>query len=177
MRAVLLAFPLIVLAAGAAPVPAAAEERGFRLYVDESFKTQVLVPQSWKEHDAEDWVGRRFRSPDGRGWLAVYGAVQNDEDTAEHMRAVILAAGEDITYLRHGRRWVVVSGFKGERIFYRKAILVCADSVWQHVAFEYPADQKQAYDRLVTLVSASLWMPPQQCVRVRRSDPLVGQAP
>jgi hypothetical protein len=41
------------------------------------------------------------------------------------MKAVAFADGEQITHLRGERSWIEVSGFKGDRIFYRKAIVVC----------------------------------------------------
>lgn len=132
----------------------------------------ALVPRDWRELPPQaDWDGRGFVSPDGKAWLAIYGAPQEDDRTDEHFRAVIQADGEDISYLRHGRRWLVVSGYKGDRIFYRRAILSCGDTVWHHVALEYPAERKKTYDALVTRIAASLAPAPGSC---KTDDPLVG---
>jgi serine/threonine-protein kinase len=61
-----------------------------------------------------------------------------------------------VTYRRRGQSWIVVSGFKGERIFYRKAMLACGDSVWHQIAFDYPAAEKHGYDRFVTRAEKAL---------------------
>jgi hypothetical protein len=115
-----------------------------------------VLPPGWTLQPPDpDWRGKRLISPDRRGWLAVYEAPA-DRSVADHMKAVASAEGERITYLRRGRGWIVVSGFKGDRIFYRKAMLACGDTRWHHVAFEYPAAQKRAYDRFVTRASRAL---------------------
>ena len=51
---------------------------------------------------------------------------------------------------------VVVSGTKGDSIFYRKSILSCRDQVWNSVSIEYPAAEKKAFDAIVTHVAGSL---------------------
>ncbi len=169
----------LVLAAGLS-APAAAqrapggEAERYRPEIEARFRAMALVPGDWRELPAQpDWEGRSFVSPDGNAWLAIYGAPQKDDRIDDHLRSVIQAAGEDITYLRHGRRWVVVSGYKGDRIFYRRAILSCGDKVWHHIALEYPAERKRAYDRLVTRVAASLAPAPGSC-KSESEDPLVG---
>ena len=63
---------------------------------------------------------------------------------------------ERITYERASRTWIVVSGYNGDRIFYRKAMLACGGRSWHHLAFEYPADQKRAFDQFVTRASYAL---------------------
>jgi hypothetical protein len=57
-----------------------------------------------------------------------------------HMKNVAFADGEQITHLRGERTWIEVSGFKGDRIFYRKSLLACGGTSWQEVALEYPAE-------------------------------------
>ena len=59
------------------------------------------------------WAGKRFLSPDGHSWLAIYRAAAQDEPAADHMRSVIFAKDETITYLRGERTWFAVAGFKG----------------------------------------------------------------
>ena len=74
------------------------------------------------------------------------------------MKSVAFAAGEKITYLRKKSSWIVVSGFKGDRIFYRRANLACRNWNWHQLSFEYPAAQKRAFDQFVTRASHSLKM-------------------
>lgn len=116
-----------------------------------------LVPSDWQsEPPNPNWNGKRFLSPDGTSWLAVYSASAQDEPAADHMRSIIFAKDETITYLRGERTWVAVSGFKDSRIFYRKAILACAGQAWHHIAFEYPAELKTKMDAFVVAAAQAL---------------------
>jgi len=116
-----------------------------------------LVPGNWVlEPKNSDWDGKRYLSPDGTSWLAIYRASAEDEPLADHMRSIIFVKDETITYLRGERTWVAVSGFKDSRIFYRKAILACAGKAWHHIAFEYPAELKIKMDPLVAAAAQAL---------------------
>jgi hypothetical protein len=117
----------------------------------------ALVPQNWQaEQQNPNWNGKRFLSPDGTSWLAVYRSPIQEESISEHMRNVIFAKDETITYLKGERTWVAVSGFKESRIFYRKAILACTGKAWHHIAFEYPAELKLKMDGLVASAARAL---------------------
>jgi hypothetical protein len=149
MRIVLLAGLLIALVTTSAD--AQRRPHGPRPYGIAS-----IVPPDWKLQPPDaTWRGKRFVSPDGSSWLVVYNAPA-DISPAEHMRWVESAPGERITYERRGGGWIVVSGYKRDRIFYRKAMLACGNKSWHHIAFEYPAENKRAFDRLVTLTSRAL---------------------
>jgi serine/threonine-protein kinase len=65
------------------------------------------------------------------------------------MKTIAFGDGEAVTYLRGERNWIAVSGVKGDRIFYRKAILACAGKSWHHIAFEYPVVLKREMDAFV----------------------------
>jgi hypothetical protein len=118
---------------------------------------RAIVPPDWTLLPPDNkWHGRRFVSPSGNAWLALYAKPVEGESVQTHMDEVRSAAGERITYEREGQSWIVVSGFKGDRIFYRKAILACGARRWHHLAFEYPAAEKRAFDRFVTRASYAL---------------------
>ena len=109
-----------------------------------------LVPPTWQLQPSDpNWTGKRFLSPDGASWLAVYAFPTAKEPIATHMQSVAFAEGETLTYLRGERDWIVVSGTKGDRIFYRKATIACGGKVWHHIAFEYPVERKRAMDPFV----------------------------
>src|SRR5262249_12068590 len=80
--------------------------------------------------------GKRFLSPDGSSSLAVYAFSTASEPIASHMQSVAFAKDEMPTYLLGERNWIVVSGTKGDRIFYRKATIACGGKAWHHIAFE-----------------------------------------
>jgi hypothetical protein len=75
------------------------------------------------------------------------------------------ADGERITLLVRRPGWLVVSGTKGDRVFYRKAVLACdgREAVWHHIALEYPARMKRTYDPLAAVVSRSMEPAQQNC--------------
>jgi hypothetical protein len=116
-----------------------------------------LVPPGWQLQPPDpNWNGRRYVSPDGSAWVAFYSTPADKEPIAGHMKAIAFMDGEEITFLRGERDWIVVSGLKGERIFYRKAALACGGKTWHNMAFEYPAAAKRSMDGLVTSVARAL---------------------
>jgi serine/threonine-protein kinase len=110
----------------------------------------TLLPPDKNSHE------RRFVSPAGDAWLSLYAQPTRLESVSAHMERVKFMPGEEITYERQGQGWLVVSGYKGNRIFYRKAMLACGNRQWHHLAFEYPAEEKRAFDRFVTRASYAL---------------------
>jgi hypothetical protein len=121
----------------------------------ESVDPAVMVPPNWQLQPPDpNWGGKRFLSPDGSSWLAVYASLTAAEPIASHMQSIAFAEGETLTYLRGERDWIVVSGTKGDRFFYRKAVIACGGKVWHHMAFEYPAERKQAMDAFVIRAAA-----------------------
>jgi hypothetical protein len=63
---------------------------------------------------------------------------------------------ERVTYERRGSDWIVSSGYRGNRIFYRRAMLACNGTQWRHIEFEYPASEKRHFDNFVTRTSFAL---------------------
>jgi hypothetical protein len=116
-----------------------------------------LIPSDWTvDPQKNEWDGKRFVSPDGASWIALYKSVVGKETTADHMKNVVFAPGETITYLRGERTWLAVSGYKDSHVFYRKATLVCGGAAWNHVAMEYPIELKARMDPLVTSLAQAI---------------------
>jgi hypothetical protein len=116
----------------------------------------AVLPPDWILQPPDPNGHRKdLTSPDGSASLTVL-EERADTNMASYMRSVAERDGERVTYRRRGRGWIVSSGFKGDRIFYRKAMLACGDTVWHQIAFEYPADEKRAYDRFVARAEKAL---------------------
>jgi hypothetical protein len=75
-------------------------------------------------------------------WFEWYRVAAGDKSVAAHMKSVAFADGEELTQVRGERNWIAVSGFHGDRIFYRQALLACAGDRWHQIAFEYPSNAK-----------------------------------
>jgi hypothetical protein len=160
-KACLAAIALLGFAAAATAAPR------YLTYVNDRFGTTAEVPADWKPGEPpENNDGLRFTSPDQRAWISVYGRLHIDDTIEEAMESFETAdKDETITYRHRERRAVVVSGIRGDTIFYYKHVLSCRDQIWNNVHIEYPAAEKAAYDALVTRVSRSLRSGPSWQVR------------
>jgi hypothetical protein len=113
-----------------------------------------LVPSDWQLQPADpNLKGQRFLSPDGTGSFTAYTVPADQNSIAAHLKKLAFGDGEEITHIRGERTWIAVSGFKGDRIFYRKAVLACAGERWHNVAFEYPASAKRTMAEFVNRAS------------------------
>src|SRR6185503_89870 len=128
MRRTLLLTALFTFLA-AATVAAQREDSDYR----------SIVPRDWKLLPGEGkWHERRFVSASGDAWLSLYATPAGRESVRARV-AELTSPGEKITYQRIGSSWGVVSGYSGNRIFYRKAMLACGNRKWHYLSFEYPA--------------------------------------
>jgi hypothetical protein len=113
-----------------------------------------LVPPDWQPQAPDPtFKGQRFLSPDGTASFAAYTAPADQNEVTTYMRKLAFAEGEQITQIRGERTWIAVAGFKGDRAFYRKAVLACAGQRWHNVAFEYPAADKRRLTEFVSRAS------------------------
>jgi hypothetical protein len=116
-----------------------------------------VVPPGWQLQPRDpSWRGNRYVSPDGSSWFAAYSLPTDSELKNVHMNAIASREGEAVTYLRQEPDWLAVSGLRGNRIFYRKAVIACGGKIWHHIAFEYPAVRKREMDPFVVRASHSI---------------------
>jgi hypothetical protein len=64
-----------------------------------------------------------------------------------------LEGGEDLRTLRRDRAWVETAGFKGGRMYFRKAVLACCEREWRHVEYEFPAEAERVFQAQVDRTS------------------------
>ena len=115
-----------------------------------------IIPHDWRALPPPQGLNARgFVSPDGNSKIVLY-AKRATRPVAAQLARLRSVRGGDITYEREGRTWIVVSGFKANRIFYRKAQLACGGRAWHYLEFEYPANQKRVFDEFVTRSSKAL---------------------
>ena len=136
----------------------AVRSQTMRTYANERFGTTAEVPAAWKpDPPPANGDGLIFRSPDGHASITVSGSLHVSDTIEEEMRAYQqLEPGAKITYRRRGPRSLVVSGTRGDTIFYNKHLLSCRDQVWNNLYVEYPARERTMYDALAARVSRSL---------------------
>ncbi len=105
-----------------------------------------MIPPDWKKQPSDQTAldGARFVSPDGSASFDFYTTAAHNEPIANHMKGFAFGDGDEITSLAGERTWIAASGFKGDRLFYRKAALACGGDRWHHIAFDYPISARRS---------------------------------
>ena len=112
--------------------------------------TGGVIPPDWKKQSLDAASnGGRFISPDGLASFDFYTTAADNQPITEQMKSFAFGDGDEITSLAGERAWIAASGFKGDRLFYRKAALACGGDRWHHIAFEYPANAKRSMQDFV----------------------------
>jgi hypothetical protein len=147
----------------AAATPAAAQTSGtphWRTYQNDRYGTTIDYPDLFKaEPPPDNDDGRRFKSADGAEFavFASYGAL--DFDRAGYQKYILekLGPGNAVTYQAHGDDWFVISGTKGDGIFYERYMLPHGKAMGfvQGFVMAYPAARKETYDPIVARMAKS----------------------
>ncbi len=149
--------PALILLGGTILLAADAFADGWRSYHNDRFGTTAEIPAAWKMQPppAND-DGRIFTSPDGRAEIIVNGSYAGVVDPDELGYRLEPSEGETIAYKQRKGDWAVVSGTKGDRIFYRKTRLSCGGTIANSLSIEYPASEKSRSNSVMARVEASL---------------------
>lgn len=129
-------------------------------YVNARFGTVCTFPdQIFTERmpEPENGDGLEWHSADGAS-VACYGSYNALDDTPKSLVENEKASpeqGEEVTYGKAGKNWAVLSGTKGDKIFYRRSVFGKEDVI-HSVFIEYPAALKAKYDPLVGTIAGSL---------------------
>jgi hypothetical protein len=96
------------------------------------------------------------------------GAWDNRDDaTPEHFkRWMITNAGgyEEVTYQPRGRSWFVLSGYRGEQIYYEKVMFSCGGHIVNILAIAYPTAERALFDPIVERMEDT-FKPSRECTR------------
>lgn len=121
------------------------------------FPKDLLTPQT----EAGNGDGRVFTDSKGNAILTVYGSrldtlsVRYKQDLA----SIMASKGNSITYKKLTSSFSVISGFKGDTIFYYKSITTgegLGSEGLASIVFEYPKADSVKYKAVVNAVSSSL---------------------
>lgn len=139
--------------------PAGARAEAWRSYVNDRFGASVEYPERFSVRDEApaNNDGQRFHTVDRRATLAVFGFLNVEEETPR--RIMESRKVDDTVYSLASSQAgaFTLSGRRGDRIVYLrclrsrhdKSIYVCAD-------LEYPAEERAAWDKVVTRIAGSL---------------------
>ena len=151
-----LATAVLCLAAAAPAVAQTAPN--WRTYQNDRYGTTIDYPDFFKaEPPPDNNDGRRFKSADGAEFavFASYNAL--DFDLAGYQQFIVkdLDPGAAVTYQAHGDDWFVISGTKGDGIFYERHLLSHGKQMTEGFVMSYPARLKQLYDPVVARMAKS----------------------
>lgn len=152
-KSALAAMVTIVLLAASA-----AKADDWLVYQNDRYGTTIDYPPIFKMQpppDADD--GRKFKSADGADFTvsASYAAIDFTLATYRDFIVKHLDPGSTITYETRGGNWFVISGTRGDRIFYEKHLLSHKGEMNEDFVISYPAALKQTYDPIVARMAKS----------------------
>jgi hypothetical protein len=115
-------------------------------YVDPEFGTRISYPHDVFTDQATLETGTLFTG--GEASLEISAASEAVSSIPELIDLIGQTPGyEQVTYLPQGNKWLVVSGYRGDKIFYEKFFLT-AGSV-QAFKIEYPTRLRTFFDPIV----------------------------
>ncbi len=134
------------------PRPEPSQERPdtprLREYVNNRFGFTIAVPPGFEASDPPmNGDGIRYTSADGMAKLTMYGSNAGGVTIKEYYDDLATGLGVEPTYSKLADNWFVLSGQKGETIFYTK-VFVGSGSL-NTFTFEYPAKRADQYRSMI----------------------------
>jgi hypothetical protein len=157
----LLAAAIVYAATFLGNSPAAAQDtfipnrNGWATYVNGRFgmsfdyPSDIFAPAA----PAENGDGQTFESPDATLQIFATHNALNDSPASMKREMVGMKDYENVTYSPSGDTWLVLSGFRGERIFYEKYFF--RSGVISAFAIEFPAGRKPYYAPIIERIEDS----------------------
>jgi hypothetical protein len=137
---------------------AAAQER-WATYTNARFGTTADYPADIfdvRERPPENGDGQSFRRKDDRARLSIYGHYNVEADTSKsYLEKYVNQQG--VSYRRVTARSYIISGTREGDIFYERCNFPeNRDGIINCVSVNYPAQEKTAWDPIITRLSKSL---------------------
>jgi hypothetical protein len=128
---------------------------GWELYVNERFGTSLTFPASifTPDEPPANGDGRKMHSSDAT--LEVYTWHNVDGETAGSLKNRLLGSDgyTDVTYSPSGQSWLVLSGYRGDNIFYEKYFF--QNDMVSGFGMEFPEAAKPRYAPIVERIEDS----------------------
>ena len=173
---------LIVLVAVIAPGSAIADRflhigGGWQTYANDRHGTEVEFPAHLFMADPPpaDGASRRFASHDAT--LEVAGWANNNDETVGALKRRLLQSPryEEVSYSPSGRDWLVLSGYRGDDIFYEKYLV--RDGRVHAFAIQFPASAKPEYAPAIERMEDSFRVGQAAFVELTPAPPAPSPAP
>ena len=149
----------LALGAGLTLTPASSRSDAWAAYRDSVYDCQLQYPASLFTPEPLDMAekAQRFSGPDSQTYFRVMGVDNKENLTPAGVKAKYLRADVpgDILYERTKGRFLVLSGYRGDSIFYTKVAMSANQRTICILEITYPRKAKRAFDYLVTRMSRS----------------------
>jgi len=118
-------------------------------YVNDRYGMRVDYPANLfvPEDPPANGDGRSFAANDAR--IEIYASHNVDDDTPDSLRERMKATDgyDDVTYSPSSKTWLVISGFRGDLIFYEKYMF--REGVIFAFGIDFPKKRKPYYSSIV----------------------------
>lgn len=94
-------------------------------------------------------------SADGASKIVVFGALNTEGLSPRQYRTTLLeefGGYDQLDYQPIGRTWFVLSGFRGDNIYYQKVMFSCANKVVNVFSINFPTSEKATYEPLIEVM-------------------------
>jgi hypothetical protein len=154
----------IILVLAAFTATAYAQDSNWRTYVNERFGSRIEYPANVfsPEPPPENGDGRRFKSRDAAeftisaGYNVIPDTLQSLENSLRHPGAGNSDDYASVTYRMSKDNVLILSGFRGDNVYYDKFVFTKDQETIHHFAITYPAAAKSTYDPILERMSKSM---------------------
>jgi len=127
------------------------------VYQNERFGYRLVYPPRWFEAGPVSANGdsRAFTTPDGRARMVVFGAHNSEGLSLRDYRETLLGEYgnyEELTYSPVGKTWFVLSGYRGDTIYYQKVMFSCGGQIINVLSISFPAGDKPLFSPVIEKV-------------------------
>jgi len=129
------------------------------VYRDTIYDCRLDYPSSVFTADPIDMAekAQRFSGPENSIYFRIMGADNADDLSPAEIKAKYLSADVpgELTYERTKSRFLVLSGYRGDAIFYTRVAVSADERTLCILEVTYPKRVKKAFDAIVTRMSRS----------------------
>jgi hypothetical protein len=153
-------FLLFIASTVTIPAAAARAQKVWNTYRNERFGTSIEYPADRFRSlpPPENGDGLQFEANDGAQFTV--SAIRNvlEDSFAEIQDSYLKERDptEEITYRTKGANWFVLSGTRGDLIFYERHLVSHRNEIINTFDIKYPATLKRIYDPITARMSGSL---------------------
>jgi hypothetical protein len=127
---------------------------GWQTYVNDRFGMRFDVPADFQPAPLpENGDGRSFEKGDASIYIFASHNTQRDSPRTFKKQLIGTKGYENVTYSPSGDTWLVISGFRGERIFYEKYFF--HDGVISAFGMDFPKEDKPRYAPVIERIEDS----------------------